>query len=210
MRTLAPGLARQATKQGAGKNWARGRPPAPLGRPRQVSEKAGKVDPIAEWPDFASANLQCEPECMDWSTVGVLHVTDDDIIPGAVYSIQAIDCSCDFGNEGNYSAPLLTTTSRCGDLVRNCATCPCPPPDGTVGIPTDVTACLDKFKNLRSPTILCDYPVLKSRADVEPNFPDWLVNIADVTEVLDTFRGCPYSDSPLAPCRVWTGPGGCA
>ncbi|UCC29825.1 MAG: M4 family metallopeptidase [Phycisphaerales bacterium] len=174
-----------------------------VGEPRQVSENAGKINHEPGWPDFWSANLDGTPYCMDWGMVGVLHVTDDDIIPGAVYDVQAIDCECDFGNEADYSAPLTITTSGWGDLVGTCAVIPCSPPDGVVGIPTDVTAVLDKFKNLAN-------AVPKSRADIEPNFPDWLVNMTDVTQVLDAFRGCTYSDVPRFPfCAVWSGPGGC-
>ena len=180
-----------------------------VGEPLQVSENAGKIPHQEGWPDFWSANLQGTPHCMDWSTVATLHVTDDDIIPGAVYDVQAIDCECELASEANYSLPLTIGTSRWGDLVKDCATCPCGPPDGTVGVPTDVTAALDKFKNLRPPSIPCD-AVMKARADVEPNFPDWLVNISDVTFVLDAFRGCTFSNSPPFPfCSVWSGPGGC-
>ena len=180
-----------------------------VGEPQSVSENAGKINHEPGWPDFMSANLQGAPHCMDWSTVGVLHVTDDDIIPGAVYDVQAIDCICNINDPANYSPPLTITTSGWGDLVRDCTTCPCGAPDGTVGIVTDVTAALDKFKNLRPPSVLCD-AVIKPRADVEPNFPDWLVNISDVTQMIDAFRGCTYSNVPRFPfCTVWSGPDGC-
>ncbi|UCC31800.1 MAG: hypothetical protein JSU86_05885 [Phycisphaerales bacterium] len=173
-----------------------------IGAPQSVSENAGKISHEPGWPDFLSANLQGTPHCMDWSTVGVLHVTDDDIIPGAVYDVQAINCNCDFGNEVHYSAPLTITTSRWADLVGTCAIIPCTSPDGSVGIPTDVTACLDKFKNLAG-------AVLKSRADIEPNLPDWSVNISDVTYVLDAFRGFIYPPAQTPPAPGWTGPDGC-
>jgi len=143
-----------------------------------------------------SANLQCEPYCTDFGSLGLLHVTDDEIIPSAVYDVQAIDCDGDFDDEANYSAPLTITTSKWGDLVGTCAVIPCSPPEGVVNMTTDVTASLDKFRNLPN-------AVLKSRADVEPNLPDWLVNISDVTYVLDAFRGFPY------PPGAWEGPGGC-
>jgi hypothetical protein len=147
--------------------------------------------------DFESANLQCAPNCMDYGSVGVLHVTDDEIIPGAVYDVQAINCDCDFGVEANYSAPLAISTTRWGDLVGNCTVIPCTPPDGVVNITTDVTAVLDKFKNLPG-------AVMKSRADLDPNLPEWLVNITDVTVCLDAFLGGTY------PPAGWTGPGGCS
>ncbi|UCC32668.1 MAG: hypothetical protein JSU86_10365, partial [Phycisphaerales bacterium] len=177
-----------------------------VGEPREISENAGKVAPPPD-PSFMSARLQCTPYYMDWAE-GLLHVTDDEIVPGAVYNVQAIDCACDFDSEVNYSAPLTITTSKWGDVVADCTTCPCGPPDGTVGIPTDVTAVLDKFKNLVPPGVPCA-AVMKARADVEPNLPDWLVNVSDVSHVLDAFRGFAYPPAQTPQPSGWIGPGGC-
>ena len=58
---------------------------------------------------------------------------------------------------------------------------PCPPPDASVDITTDVTSILSKFRNVGGPT--------KSRADLEPALPDGLVNISDVTFCLNAFSG---------------------
>lgn len=77
------------------------------------------------------------------------------------------------------------TTSLWGDLLETCAVTPCSPPNGEVGIPTDVTAVLDKFKNLEGAPI-------KARCDLEPDSPDLAVNISDVSAALDAFRGFPY------------------
>jgi hypothetical protein len=145
---------------------------------------------------FQSANLECAPHCSDYGSVGALHVTDDEIIPNAVYEVQIIDCASDFGNELAYSDPLTIDTSRWGDLVGNCTVLPCTAPDGVVNVTTDVTAVLDKFKNLPG-------AVMKSRADLDPNVPEWLVNITDVTAGLDAFLGFTY------PPTGWPGPGGC-
>ncbi|UCC29870.1 MAG: hypothetical protein JSU86_16895 [Phycisphaerales bacterium] len=75
--------------------------------------------------------------------------------------------------------------------MADCTTCPCGPPDGVVGIPSDVTAVLDKFRNLAPPSVPCA-AAIKAGADVEPELPDWLVGMADVMCVLDAFRGSPY------------------
>ncbi|UCC29868.1 MAG: S8 family serine peptidase [Phycisphaerales bacterium] len=173
----------------------------------EVSENAGKIDPAEAPPGsgtFWSARLCCGPPIYrdDWSTKSPLHVYGDVIVPGATYEVQAIHETCDMVGEPNYSAPLVVTTSRWGDLVGHCAVIPCSPPDGVVGIPTDVTACLDKFKNLVG-------AVMKSRADVEPNLPDWLVNVSDVSYVLDAFRGFAYPPAQTPQPTGWTGPGGC-
>ena len=164
-----------------------------VGEPREISENAGKTTPLPH-PSFMNANLQCEPYCMDFGSVGVLHVTNDEIVPGAVYDVQAIDCDCEVDNEGDYSTPARITTSIWGDVVGTCAVIPCTPPNGVVGIPTDVTAVLDKFKNLEGAPI-------KARCDIEPARPDLLVNITDVMFVLDAFRGFDYPFEPgPAPC----------
>ena len=177
--------------------------------PATFCENAGKTTPpcpTAQPSDeFTAAILQCEPHYMDWSTVGYFHVYHEGIIPGGTYQIQVIDESCDIGLEENYSAPLELTTSRWGDLVSNCTTCPCGPPDGTVGIPTDVTAALDKFKNLEPPAFPCA-AVTKVRADLDWETPNQRVDISDVTCSLDAFRGAEYppesfSDPPTEdPC----------
>ncbi|UCC31103.1 MAG: hypothetical protein JSU86_02270 [Phycisphaerales bacterium] len=176
--------------------------------PATYCENAGVVSPpcppVQPAADFVGASLGGTPHCMDWSTVGVLHVSDDDVVPGAVYDVQAIDCDCDFSNEADYSAPLTITTSIWGDAVRNCAVYPCGPPDGIVGIPTDVTALLDKFKNLGPPAF--NPAIIKSRADLDMNIPNRRVDISDVTFCLDAFRGVTYP--PLPPAQ-WPGPDGC-
>jgi hypothetical protein len=177
-----------------------------IGPPDDVCENAGQSVPPpggcgpapgAPALTYQAAGLQCAPHCMDFGGGGLLYVTDDELVPGAVYDVQAIDCTCDFGNEAHYSEPLRVTTSRWGDVVSDCTTVPCGPPDGVVNVTTDVTAVLDKFKNLPN-------AVVKARADLEPNLPDRLINITDVTLALDAFLGLAY------PPAGWSGPGGCS
>ena len=180
-----------------------------VGPPATYCENSGVISPPCPtaWPtdDFTGASLQGLPHCMDWSTVGVLHISDDEIVPNAVYDVQAIDCNCNFDWESNYSAPLRITTSVVwGDVVRNCTVYPCGPPDGSVGIPTDVTAVLDKFKNLGPPVY--NPPIIKSRGDLDYNIPNRRIDISDVTFCLDAFRGATYP--PLPPAH-WPGPDGC-
>ena len=183
-----------------------------VGEPATYCENSGKVTPPcpAAQPatEFVGAGLQCTPHCMDWSTVEVVHVSDDEIIPGAVYDLHAIDCDCDLEGEANYSTPLVVTTAVWGDAVRDCTTCPCGPPDGSVGIPTDVTAVLDKFKNLVPPSIPCA-AIIKARADLDLNIPNRRVDISDVTLCLDAFRGFAYPAAQTPPAIGWPGPSGC-
>ena len=66
------------------------------------------------------------------------------------------------------------------------------PPDGTVDVTTDVTAVLDKFKNLEGAPA-------RARSDIDPTRPDQIVNMTDVTYVLDAFRGSDYPFEPAPP-----------
>jgi len=141
-----------------------------------------------------SANLQATQYCQDFGSVGLLHVTDCEIVPGATYTVQAIHCDCDPGNAENYSDPLMINTSMWGDICNTYDGTHWTAPNGTIDVTLDVTACLEKFKNAFGAPI-------KARANVDPNVPGWKVNIStDVTQILDAFKGQPY---PFA------GPGTC-
>ena len=166
-----------------------------VGEPQEVSENAGKVDPSGApgWPSFTAATLQCDPLFTDWSAFGVVHVFHEAVIPGATYEMRALDEACDFTAQGGYSTPLELNTSLWGDVVRDCVTTPCGPPDGSVDIATDAAAVLDKFKNLEGAPV-------KARCDLEPNRPDARVNISDVTSILDAFRGFDYPFAGPLPC----------
>ena len=172
--------------------------------------------------EFFGAELQCEPHFRDWHGVcscgwcrggfeegkacsddsecatSTIHVYHELIIPGSIYRIDVIDQRClDLGNEPSYSDPdLEATTSIWGDVIRNCLTNPCGAPDGTVGIPTDVTAVLDKFKNLVPPSVPY-VAITKARADLDVATPNRRVDISDVTCCLDAFRGVTYPPDPF-------------
>ncbi|UCC29642.1 MAG: hypothetical protein JSU86_15730, partial [Phycisphaerales bacterium] len=72
---------------------------------------------------------------------------------------------------------------------------------GVVGIPTDVTAVLDKFKNLAPPSMPC-YAVVKVRADLDWCTPNQRIDISDVTFCLDAFRGVMYPPPAFEDCMT--------
>jgi hypothetical protein len=165
-----------------------------VGEPAAVCENAGEdapppggcgIAPGLPSRTFWSAELQCEPYYRDWSALGTVHVYGAGIVPGATYGLQVIDEVCDTANEASYSAVLPVSTSRWCDIVSDCTTRPCGPPNGIVGISTDAIAVVDKFKNLA-------YASVKTRCDLEPNVPDLLINITDVAYVIDAFIGQDY------------------
>ncbi len=166
-----------------------------LGPPVEVSENAGVTDPsqAAGFPTFLLAPTQCDPFYTDWASLGPVAVTGDFVVPGATYQLQEINIFCDPQLETAYSFPLEVHTSRWGDVTGGCETFPCTPPDDSVDVTIDVTAIVNKFKNLSG-------SLPKARADLEPGVPDQLINIQDVTVNLDAFRGFSYPFSASAPC----------
>lgn len=121
-----------------------------VGQPSEVSESAGQSGPTPP-PTFWAATLVCDSEnahSTDWSTIDVLHVYSEGIVPNATYEVQAIYEDCDTGDEDNYSAPLSITTSIWGDVTGGCYyPTPCIPPDGAANF-VDISAIVDKFNGL--------------------------------------------------------------
>lgn len=173
-----------------------------VGPPRQICENSGQDAPpsggCAALPGYPStmltAALQCTPFYTDWSTFDVVHVTHAAVVPSGAYLVQAIHEVCPTADDGSYSPPLAFDTSIWGDVVLDCQTYPCGPPDGSVDVTSDVVAILDKFKNLpTAPT--------KARVDLSPSAVDFVIDISDVIWALDGFRGAGYPFTiPGDPC----------
>jgi hypothetical protein len=174
-----------------------------VGPPEIYCENAGKKRPPCPpgqpMTEFKAATLQCDAEVREWSVEGVVHVFHEGIVPGGVYHVQAGDEACELDLDSSYSDPLIVQMSPWGDLVTDCTMCPCGPPDGVVGIPSDVTAVLDKFRNLAPPSVPCP-AVSKVRADLDYSTPNQRVDISDVTFCLDAFRGFEYPFGIADPC----------
>jgi hypothetical protein len=179
-----------------------------VGEPREICENAAQTTP----PDdgcgpapglgsrtFTAARLQCQAYYTDWSVYGAVYVYGEGVIPDGSYELQAIDEICDTSVENNYSAPFERTTSRWGDIVKNCTTDPCGAPDGLVNMTTDVTSLLDKFRNLSGAPIKarCDLAGLPP-TDGELNLT---IEILDVTHCLTAFVGGQYSFETIDPNR---------
>ena len=129
----------------------------------------------------------------DWTTYGTVHVRHPAIVPGGLYVVQAIDQSCDLSVENNFSIPFAISTSRWGDVVRNCLDDPCGPANGRVDVVGDAIAVLNKFQNLSGAPI-------KSRSDLEPAVPDGKINITDLLQLIGAFQGFPYALAGPTPC----------
>jgi len=165
-------------------------------QPTTYCENSGKklppCPPAQPATDFLGAALDCAPWWGDFHSLGVIHVFHEGIVPKGIYWIEVVDAGCDYvaNPDESFSAPLGMTQSRLGDLVRSCGVYPCTPPDGVVNMTSDVTAVLDKFRNLGPPAFIP--AVRKVRADLDWAIPDQVVNISDATCCLDAFRGVGY------------------
>jgi len=154
-----------------------------VGAPSDVSEASGNSGSTPP-PTFHAARLQCTPHCMDWGALPVVHVFDDEIVPGVTYAVQAVDCACEVTNDAEFSLVGFIAMSRWGDVVGDCSVTPCLPPDGNVDF-IDISAVVDKFRNLPGAPV-------KARVDVSPAVPDKVIDFVDISYVVDAFRGNDY------------------
>lgn len=117
---------------------------------------------------------------IDWGTV---HVRGWQIMPGMSYKIYT---NCGTESLPVFSEPVSVTTTRWGDIVGQYGQTGWTPPDGVVNISSDAVACVDAFKGLSTaPLTEC--------ADLEPEIPDYVINITDIMMVVDAFKGFLYS-----------------
>jgi len=169
-----------------------------VGPPNQLTEASGSSDDTP--PAFWSAKLDCEPHLMDWSELGVIHVTGEAVVPGATYRIDALDAYCvpstcyEHGCwPGCFWDPLIVHTGSWGDAVGDCAVTPCTGPDGLVDF-VDIMAVVDKFRNLPTAPI-------KARADLCPDEPDGIIDFVDISWIVGAFRGHAYPYDGPAGCQ---------
>jgi C1A family cysteine protease len=159
-----------------------------VGPPQQVSENAGYVSPEdpPQFPTFLAATLQAEPYYTDFGSLGSIRVYHAGIVPLGAYELRTVSQDARGVQKDRPASALYAATSPVwGDVCGRFENGAWLPPDGSVDVTFDVTGAVDKFKNLPGAPS-------KLQADIEPNMPDRLVNITDVTYVVDAFRGLPY------------------
>ena len=135
-------------------------------------------------PYYYAAPLQCEPYFADWTSLSWVYIYGSEVIPSSTYTVELVDVSCSNLNDPSCYTTLFTyTTNRWSDIAE-----PFSRPGGSDQPDfSDISAVLDKFKNL--PTA-----VQKSRAQMQPNSvePDAAISFADVSFVVDAFKGLGY------------------
>lgn len=138
-----------------------------------------------------SSNLQCEPHYQDWSTVGVLHVTGEAVVPSSIYEIQSVSGSCR-DNEENCEAlsiALTLETTRWGDIIYFDAG-PGEYPDFG-----DISALIDKFRDEPGapPKAGALLAGVTARGTLSLGSD---LNIAHIAIAVDAFQGLPYPYKP--------------
>lgn len=165
-----------------------------VGAPTEISENSGTILPqdAPTSPIFQLAKLQCSSHTRDWNSVGPIHVVGQAVIPGGLYDIQVVNAGLE-GVEGAFSDAITIQTSRWGDISTGGPATPPGPPDGTVDVPIDLVDLLIKFRNLPG-------AMTKSRSDLGPDLPNGLIDIVDITLMLEAFKGFEYPFPSPSPC----------
>ncbi len=153
---------------------------------------------------FKAARLQCTPYYHDWSGEGVVHVGGGEVAPSSAFDVQVLTSNCK-GNEDfctTVSNPVRLLTRRAGDIAAPFN----PPSTGDQPDALDVSAGVDKFKNLPG-------AASKAVAQQQPNVPDLNADLSalDVASVVDNFRGLayPFSGPCACPSTVLCGAAAC-
>lgn len=161
-----------------------------FGVPDEVCDDSSQAmpPPACSFGSFTSAELQCDPLFMDWTSVTALSIRGPDIVPGpSTYVVQWVDSSCeDLSVEDCYSDPVFLDTRLWGDVVPNF---------GGPSQPNfaDIAALVDRFKDLASAESKADTDLGGHRLDLKVNF-------ADITLDVDAFKGFPYPFSGPCAC----------
>ncbi len=160
------------------------------GQVRWVGPPVEYIESQANPTVFLAATLQCQPYYSDWSTVGLLHVTGDAVVPSSIYDIQAVPAGCNTSDEANYSAALRVNTSRWGDVETPFN----PPSASTQPDIADVAAMVNKFKSVSGAPIkarvLLTGPVPNAGPDI---------GFDQIASCVDAFKGGGYPH-PIATC----------
>jgi hypothetical protein len=156
-----------------------------------------------------ASHLQCTPYYHDWSTISVLHVTGEAIVPSSTYNVENLALACQ-GQEttapclpggANVSTPLPVVTARWGDVWPEYN-----PPSTTQQPDTqDIGALVNKFKSALGAPIKARSKLAgvdaRGLMDITPD-----VGFDDIPLCVDGFKGKAYPYKPgkctLAPATA--------
>jgi len=161
--------------------------PSLAGEERWVGVPVAVNDPPAGGNIFV-APLQCDPLFMNWAAFPTINVYGSDVVPSTVlptqYEVVVVPQSCS-AFSGAYSAPLLITQAKWGD-VRD--------PFGGASQPNfaDINAIVQKFSNLPTAPTLTRVDLVGAGNPGQPSTPNRTVSFADVSACVSAFGGFPY------------------
>jgi hypothetical protein len=154
------------------------------------------VESVSSGTSFMASKLQCTPYYQDWSTISLLHVTGEAIVPSSSYDVENLAFACQ-GQEtsapclsggANVSTPLAMATGRWGDVV---ATFQLPTPPATQPDFNDIGALADKFKSavgapIKARAMLAGYG-LRGLINITPD-----LGFGHISACVDGFKGMAY------------------
>lgn len=149
--------------------------------------------PPAQYADgtagtFTASRLQCDPFFTDWSTVGLLHVYGEGVVPSATYAISTFSCGA--ANRSARAAALVVTTRAWGDIVAPFVGESLVQPDFL-----DISATVQGF--LDSPS---SPGKVRTQLDGDSPNPVDAVSFKDITQAVQAFLGNPYPFSGPLVC----------
>ncbi|MDO8629601.1 MAG: hypothetical protein Q7R41_03850 [Phycisphaerales bacterium] len=159
---------------------------------------------------FMASKLQCTPYYQDWSTISLLHVTGEAILPSSSFDVENLAAFCR-DNElacTAVSAPLPILTARSGNVVVS------PPTDTLFSQANfgDISALVSKYQSKAGAPI-------KARSKIGTTNKRGLIAIAppvdftDIPVCVNAYQGKPYPYKPgkcsLAPTTECKDDGGC-
>jgi hypothetical protein len=163
-----------------------------VGKPGTFYERQGP--PLSE--PYRAARLQCSPFYADWvgeTASAPISVVGAEVMPSSEYSVKTYGSSC-VGIEAtctDVGTAVTMKTRRSGDVETGYN----PPGTGTQPDASDVTALVNKFKNLAGAPV-------KARSQLQPNLPELNTDVSatDIVAVVDAYKGFAYPYGGPCPC----------
>jgi len=162
------------------------------GQSQYVGPPAQYVESASSGTPFYASQLQCTPHYQNWSTIGLLHVTGEAIVPSSTYNVENLAASCS-GNEPSCTAvstPLAILTTRWGDVETPYN----PPVSDPQPDTSDISALVNKFKSALGAPIKARSLLFgdsRGRIDIAPD-----LNFSHISACVDAFKGLPYPYKP--------------
>lgn len=162
--------------------------PGLVGTSWWVGPPSEHVESLDAGTTFTAAGLRCTQVFHDWTTVGLLHVFGDAVIPESRYEVRVIREACTRVDPSPFSSPVEVTTTRLGDLVTPFTAMEPVQPDFR-----DIRAVVSKF--LDDPGA-----VDVAFADIADSVPDQSVDFRDINVEVTSFLGDHYPYGPPTVC----------